>query len=131
MSALNEQTGHGAGDLVIGVDGISVQARVGVSEQERAAERTLLIDVRLVPAKTGGLRSDDLEDTADYGQAVRLVAAVVTGGEFRLVEHVAALVADKLLAELPVVEVSVAVRKPSPPTEAPATEAWARVTRRA
>jgi dihydroneopterin aldolase len=118
-------------DVVIGVTGIDLQARVGVKDEERAVERTLLVDVELVPRVVEGLSTDDLAGTVDYGQVVRLVAEIVTGDEHRLIEHIAALVADRLLAELDVHQVSVTVRKPAPPTAAPALEAWARVTRRA
>jgi 7,8-dihydroneopterin aldolase/epimerase/oxygenase len=118
-------------DVVIGVTGISLQARVGVKDEERAVERALLVDVELVPRVVEGLATDDLAGTVDYGQVVRLAAEIVTGDEHRLIEHIAALVAGRLLAELDVLEVSVTVRKPGPPTAAPALEAWARVTRRA
>jgi 7,8-dihydroneopterin aldolase/epimerase/oxygenase len=118
-------------DVVIGVTGIDLQARVGVKDEERAVERTLLVDVELVPRVVEGLSTDDLAGTVDYGQVVRLVAEIVTGAEHRLIEHIAALVGDRLLAELDVHRVSVTVRKPAPPTAAPALEAWARVTRRA
>ena len=120
-----------AADVVIGVTGIDLQARVGVKVEERAVERTLLVDVELVPRVVEGLTTDDLAGTVDYGQVVRLVAEIVTGNEHRLIEHIAALVGDRLLAELDVHEVAVTVRKPGPPTAAPAVEAWARVTRRA
>ena len=118
-------------DVVIGVTGIDLHARVGVKDEERAVERRLLVDVELIPCVVEGLNTDDLAGTVDYGQVVRLVAATVTGDEHRLIEHIAALVGDRLLAELAVHQVSVTVRKPAPPTAAPALEAWARVTRRA
>ena len=120
-----------AADVVIGVTGISLQARVGVRVEERAVERTLLVDVELVPRIVEGLITDDLAGTVDYGRVVWLVAEIVTGDEHRLIEHIAALVCDRILAELDVLEVSVTVRKPAPPTATPALDAWARVTRRA
>jgi dihydroneopterin aldolase len=118
-------------DVTIGVTGISLQARVGVKDEERAVERALLVDVELVPRTVEGLTSDDLAGTVDYGHVVRLVAEIVTGAEHRLIENIAALVCDRVLAELDACEVSVTVRKPAPPTATPVLEAWTRVTRRA
>jgi dihydroneopterin aldolase len=118
-------------DVRIGVVGISLQARIGVTDQERAVERALLVDVELVPRAVEGLSTDDLAGTVDYGRVVRLVAEIVRGGEYRLIEYLAALICGRLLAELDVLEVSVSVRKPAPPTHTPVLEAWTRVTRRA
>lgn len=118
-------------DVTIGVTGISLRARVGVKDEERAVERTLLVDVELVPRIIEGLFTDDLAGTVDYGHVVQLVAEIVTGDEHRLIEHIAALVCDRLLAELDASLVSVTVRKPAPPTAIPVLEAWTRVTRRA
>ena len=117
--------------MSVGVAGIRLRARVGVTEPERATERELVVDVELVPATTRGLVSDELADTVDYARIVELVTEVVTVGEHRLIERIAALAADRLMAELDPREVSEIVRKPAPPVAAPAAEAWARVTRRA
>jgi 7,8-dihydroneopterin aldolase/epimerase/oxygenase len=118
-------------DVIIGVTGVSLQARVGVTDPERAVERTLLVDVELVPRGVEGLTTDDLAGTVDYGRVVRLVTEIVTGDEHRLIEHIAALICERLLAELDASQVSVTVRKPAPPTATPVLEAWTRVTRRA
>jgi 7,8-dihydroneopterin aldolase/epimerase/oxygenase len=118
-------------DVTIGVNGICLQARVGVTDEERAAERTLMVDVELVPHSTDGLRSDDLAGTVDYARVVQLVSDIVMGGEHRLIEHLAALLCDRLMSELAIRQVSVTVRKPAPPVDAPVTDAWTRVTRRA
>jgi dihydroneopterin aldolase len=126
-----DQQATGRGDVTIGVTGISLQARVGVTDPERAIERTLLVDVELVPRIVEGLTTDDLAGTVDYGRVVRLVAEIVTGDEHRLIEHIAALVCDRILAELDTSQVSVTVRKPAPPTATPVLDAWTRVTRRA
>lgn len=130
MHGLDPQDGAPA-EVVIGVEGVSLQARIGVTDEERATARPLLVDVELLPRAVEGLITDDLAGTVDYGHVVRLVGEMVTGGEYRLIEHFAALLCDRLLAELDVLQVSVTVRKPAPPTATPAAEAWARVTRRA
>ena len=126
-----DQQATGPGDVTIGVTGISLQARVGVTDPERAIERALLVDVELVPRIVEGLTTDDLAGTVDYGRVVWLVAEIVTGDEHRLIEHIAALVCDRILAELDTSQVSVTVRKPAPPTATPVLAAWTRVTRRA
>ena len=73
--------------MSVGVAGIRLRARVGVTSQERATERELVVDVELVPATTRGLVSDELADTVDYARIVELVTEVVTVGEHRLIER--------------------------------------------
>jgi dihydroneopterin aldolase len=118
-------------DVTIGVSGICLQSRVGVTDEERAVERTLMVDVELVPRTVDGLRSDDLAGTVDYARVVQLVSEVVTGAEYRLIERIAALLCDRLVSDLAISQVTVTVRKPAPPVDTPVTDAWARVTRRA
>ena len=121
----NEATRPRTG-VTIGVTGIRLCAHVGVTDQERVAERDLLVDVVLAPADIEALTSDDLGGTVDYARAVRVAADVVAKGEYRLIEHIAALIADRLFAELRVLEVSVSVHKPVPPAArfSPSAPTW-------
>jgi dihydroneopterin aldolase len=54
-----------------------------------------------------------VHDTIDYGSVYRQVAQVVDGTTCKLLEHLATLIADTLLAEFPsCIEVRVRVGKP-------------------
>jgi 7,8-dihydroneopterin aldolase/epimerase/oxygenase len=115
--------------LTIAVEGLRLRGRCGVTAEERALGQTLLVDVSLVPAACPGAVTDELDDTIDYGRVVERVVATVTGGEFRLLERLATVVAD-VLWEPGVDELTVRVRKLGPPVSAPVEAAAVEVVRR-
>ncbi|HEX7041092.1 MAG TPA: dihydroneopterin aldolase [Trueperaceae bacterium] len=103
-----------ADDLVtVTLEGMEFYAFHGVHdyELERGARFVVDLALRLPPP-----RRDALAEAADYARVYRLVAAVVTGKRFKLIESVAAAVADAVLdAEPRVVAVRVRVHKPHAP----------------
>lgn len=89
--------------------GLEVFGRHGVDDDEREQGRTFLYDVALdvaVPA------SDRLEDTVDYRAVAACVREVSEAREYRLIEVLAAAVADELATRFPMERVRVRVRKP-------------------
>ena len=117
-------------DLTISLEGIELWSHCGVSAEERAVEQRLIVDVLMRPPARQALVSDELADTIDYGTAAALVYAAVERGEYKLIEHLASVIADDLLAALPLIEVRVTVRKPSPPVGLPVSAACAELVRR-
>ncbi len=117
-------------ELSIALEGIELWGHCGVSDEERAVGQRLLVDVRLSPRTAAALTSDALDDTIDYGGVTTIVERVVGGAEYRLIERLAAVIADDLLAALPVDEVTVTVRKPAPPVSVPVAAARVEVARR-
>ncbi len=67
------------------------------------------------------MSSDDLDDTVDYGAVSEAVARVVVVGELRLLERLAARIAEVCRADPRVLGVVVEVRKLHPPVRAPST----------
>jgi len=114
----------------IGVEGVELWGRCGVTEEERAVGQRLVVEVRLEPVETSGLRTDDLAGTIDYGAVVALVREAVEGREYRLLERLADEIAARLTVAFAVREVSVTVRKPAPPVGSPIGAAWVEVARR-
>jgi 7,8-dihydroneopterin aldolase/epimerase/oxygenase len=63
--------------------------------------------------------TDRLEETVDYRQAIEAVREVVTGQPCKLIETVAHRIAQRILAEMPLVQaVTVRLTKPRPPVAA-------------
>ena len=112
-----------ARSLSIGVEGIELRGRCGVSPEERAVGQTLVVDVRLEPSSRGGAETDDLADTVNYSEVVDIVREIVEGGEFHLLERLATVIGDRILQDLPVDLVEVAVAKKAPPVAIPVTAA--------
>jgi 7,8-dihydroneopterin aldolase/epimerase/oxygenase len=89
--------------------GLEVFGRHGVDEEERELGRPFLYDVALeVEPPT----SDRLEETVDYRQVAACVREVSDAAEYRLIEVLAAAVADELAKRFPARRVRVRVRKP-------------------
>ena len=62
--------------------------------------------------------SDDLADTVDYGPLVEICRRVVETGSYRLLERIASVIADALLATPGVLACIVRVRKLVVPIDA-------------
>ena len=101
----------------ITLTGLRVFGRHGVFEHERADGQEFLVDVTVWMDLDAAGRTDDLADTMDYGALAHRVAAIVAGPPCRLIEAVAARVADDVLSDGRVHAVEVTVHKPSAPIE--------------
>jgi len=94
------------------VPGIRLEARVGVSEDERASPQEILVDVDLRLDLSLAGTTDDLTATVDYEEVCRVVDAVARAHTFHLIEAIAEEAAAALLARFGVTEARVRVRKP-------------------
>jgi dihydroneopterin aldolase len=95
--------------LTVELHGLEVFGRHGVGEQERRDGRTFLYDVELGVGEAG--LTDRIEDAVDYRLVAGRVRAVSDGGQFKLLEALAAAVADDLMEQFPLEHVRVRVRK--------------------
>jgi dihydroneopterin aldolase len=117
--------------VTIALEGLEVPCRIGVTDAERREARILVVDARLTLRDASAFTDDDLEGTTDYAAVANLVAETAAEREYRLIERLATVVADRLWALAPLSELTVVVRKPAPPMAAVAAAASAEVTYRA
>jgi dihydroneopterin aldolase len=90
--------------------GLEVPGRHGVEDEERAREQPFLYDVRLELPEP---QADEIGATVDYREVVEVVRAVSEARQFRLLESLAAAVAEALVETFPTVTgARVRVRKP-------------------
>lgn len=90
--------------------GLELPGCHGVLEHEREAGQPFIYDLELELPEP---RADDLEATVDYREIVELVRELSDERQFKLLESLAAAVADALLERFATVErVRVRVRKP-------------------
>jgi dihydroneopterin aldolase len=112
--------------VVVEVAGLELPGRHGVEGWERETEQPFVYDVELElpePSK------DEIEDTVDYREIVELVGEISERRQFRLLESLAAAVADSLVERFPADRVRVRVRKPQVQLGAPVEHAAATVER--
>jgi dihydroneopterin aldolase len=96
----------------IEIPGIPLQARVGVTDDERREPQPLRVGLVLHLDLAGAGVSDDLAHTVDYDKVCETVMRTVTSRAFNLIEAVADTVARAVLDAHSVEEVEVRVEKP-------------------
>jgi dihydroneopterin aldolase len=110
--------------------GLRVVGTHGVLPEERSRAQPFELDLDLEVDLGAAGASDDLDDTVDYGAVAETAARVVGQESFKLLEALAARVADALLADARVRAVTVGVRKLRPPVPVDLGSAGVRLTRR-
>jgi dihydroneopterin aldolase/2-amino-4-hydroxy-6-hydroxymethyldihydropteridine diphosphokinase len=109
--------------------GVRATGYHGVFEHERRDGQEFVVDVELVLDLSRAGATDDLADTYDYGTLASAVVARIQGEPHDLVERLAAVVAEDVLRDRRVDEVSVTVHKPQAPVPVPFDDVAVTVTR--
>jgi dihydroneopterin aldolase/2-amino-4-hydroxy-6-hydroxymethyldihydropteridine diphosphokinase len=99
----------------IEIRGLSVMTVVGVLPHERESAQPIEIDLDLVVDIHDAGGSDDLADTADYGDMAERIAAIVRESKDHLLERLATRICEAALGTRRVEAVEVWVRKVRPP----------------
>jgi dihydroneopterin aldolase len=105
-------------DLIV-LRGLRGYGRHGVLASERSLGQPFVVDLALEVDTRAAGASDDLAGTADYAAVAEAVLGVVEGEPVALLERLAQLIADAVLADAHVLGVEVTVHKPSAPVPVP------------
>jgi len=104
---------------MIDIKGLVLFAKHGVREEEATLGQRFVLDIVLEIDVNDAVKSDRLDSTVDYGEAVAVAEAAFRAKRFYLIEAAAAHVAGVLLAHFSKVKlVRITVRKPSAPVPA-------------
>ena len=102
----------------ISINGIQAFGYHGVFDYERRDGQEFLVDLALNIDLQKASVSDDLSDTVDYGGVAEKVVQIIQGQPVALIERLAGLIADDVLAGDPrIASVAVTVHKPSAPVK--------------
>jgi dihydroneopterin aldolase len=121
MSAFDEIT----------LTGVRAKGYHGVYEHERRTGQDFVVDATLFLDTARAAETDEVTDTVHYGQVAERIVAVIEGQPVNLLERLAQLVADALLAEHGVRRVRVTVHKPEAPITVPFTDVSVTIERSA
>jgi len=99
----------------IEIRGLSVFAYHGVHPEERENGQAFVVDVWLECPPSLADESDELADAIDYSAVCDRVVELATGGPYRLLERLSALIADDLVARFGVTHARVRIAKPEAP----------------
>ena len=109
---------------------IQLQGRHGYYDHELEAPQPFEIDVELaINLQPAGV-DDDLEQSVDYGRIYDVVRQIVESTSYRLLEALAEAISHEILADFPVTEVGVRVRKPAVKLGGPLDYAGVEIWRR-
>ena len=101
------------------IKGLEIFAFHGVNPEEKADGQKFVLDITLHADLSAACASDDLGDTVNYAAVRKTVQRVMTGDKYNLIEHVAAMAAEAILAEFERVQrVEVLLKKPDAPMNA-------------
>ena len=113
----------------LAVRGIEAFGHHGVFDFERREGQQFVVDLVLALDTREAARTDDLQQTVDYGSLVTKVKAAVESDPVDLVETLAARIADVCLADPRVGWAEVTVHKPDAPIEATFSDVALTITR--
>jgi len=92
---------------------LRVAGKHGVMAHERKVEQEFIIDIEANFNASRAGQSDDLADTLDYARMRAIVLEIFQGQTSYLIEHLAEMIAQRILIDARIERVSVTIRKPS------------------
>jgi len=95
----------------ISIVDIEVFYRVGVPDTERAKPQRLLLTIEMESDFSAAAKLDSIADTIDYFTVSQRLIKFGEGREWKLIEKLAADIADMILAEFKPQSVTVEVKK--------------------
>lgn len=113
------------------IERLEFQGYCGVSEAEREAPQPMAVDLELALDMAPAAATDDLARTVDYLRVTERVLAIAQDQRFHLLETMAERMAQAILSEFPVSEVTLWVRKLKPPVKGVRESTGAKITRQA
>ncbi|MEE9097727.1 dihydroneopterin aldolase [Pseudarthrobacter phenanthrenivorans] len=103
----------------ITLTGVTAVGHHGVFDFERRDGQPFVVDAVLYLDFTEAAQSDDVRDTAHYGEVAQRIVEWISGEPLNLIEALAVRIADSLLAEFKLHAVDITVHKPQAPIEVP------------
>jgi FolB domain-containing protein len=95
----------------ISIVDLEVSYRVGVPDEERARPQRLLLTVEMDCVSSKAAKSDSIADTVDYFAVSQRLLNFGEGRSWKLIEKLAADLADMILVEFKPPSVTVEVKK--------------------
>lgn len=101
----------------ITLSGVTAVGHHGVFDFERRNGQPFIVDAVLHLDFAKAAASDDVLDTAHYGEVAERIKHWITGDPLNLIEALAVRIAEDLLEEFPLAAVDITVHKPKAPIE--------------
>ena len=112
------------------IKGLRIFAYHGVNPEEKEKGQPFVLDITLYKDLSLPGATDDLNDTVNYSRVAKTATRVMLAQKDDLIERAASRVAEAVLAEFPVREVTVRLKKPRAPIAADFDYVAVEITRR-
>ena len=124
------EANQGSGDSSVEVElrGLSIFTHHGVTDAEQEIGQRLEFDLSFDLPDCDAVLTDRLEDTVDYAEVCDIVALGATERNYRTLERLCQVVAERLMERFDCESVEVRAAKPEPPVPYPVQEAGVEVT---
>ena len=93
------------------IEGLKVQGKHGVMEQERKVEQEFVIDVRMEVDTKKAAVSDDLADALNYAPVKEKIVGIIQNNSFYLIERLADTLCAEILKDKRITKVQLTIRK--------------------
>ncbi|TDT81746.1 dihydroneopterin aldolase [Arthrobacter sp. AG258] len=103
----------------ITLTGVTAVGHHGVFDFERREGQPFVVDAVLYLDFAAAAESDDVRDTAHYGEVAQRITDWIAGEPLNLIEALAVRIAESLLDEFPLQAVDITVHKPQAPIAVP------------
>ena len=110
--------------------GMKFYSHSGLHSFEKDVGQLFEIDLDCYQDLTQASMSDHLSDTINYPKLFQAVKDVMEQSSFNLMERLAGAIADRVLAEFPIQEITVRCRKPRVPVKGFIDYAEVEITRK-
>ncbi len=95
------------------IEGLSVAGKHGVHDDERRVEQEFILDISVVFDAQKAAETDKIEDTVDYVRFHDIAREVLGSETHYLIERIAQKIADRILENARIEEVTITIRKPA------------------
>lgn len=103
----------------ITLTGVSAIGHHGAFERERRDGQLFMVDATLFTDVRRATVTDDLRLTVNYAEVAELIASMITGEAYNLIETLAERTVAAILARFTVEAVELTVHKPKAPIQVP------------
>ncbi len=94
------------------IEGLEVEAILGILPHERETPQTVVFDIRFAVDTRAAAATENIEQTVSYATVAEQVSALAVSGRYQLVETLAEAVADLLLGAFAVPWARIKITKP-------------------
>lgn len=94
------------------IEGLELETLIGVYDFERIAKQRVIVDVIIQADLSQAAKSDDVNDTIDYGAVAECLATICDTASYQLLEALAEEMAQAILDRFSIATLTLKLNKP-------------------